>query len=236
MNAIKHRFTLDMHSVQSQISIPITLGDTARVLYISLSDGGLPYIIEEGCLAKLEIKRPTGTHLEEFCPVEKNTTIKYEFSQNENTAAVEGIHDCAIVLYDTEGNKICTPRFTMVVSDRVLSADDLVLTDDDKRIVDTIVAVEVLRQEAEKERITAETARQTAETARIEAENQRMKAENERKTAETERERIFEDYKINAPLPQVTTADNGKIMQVTNGIWIANTLDTVLEGITNGTY
>lgn len=236
MNAIKHRFTLDMHNVQSQISIPITLGDTARILYISLSDGGLPYIIDDGCLAKLEIKRPTGTHIEEFCPVEKNTTIRYEFSQNMNTAAVEGIHECAIVLYDTEANKICTPRFTMVVSDRVLSADDLVLTDEDKRIVETIVAAEIPRQEAEIDRIQAETNRKTAETIRISAENQRIEAENERKKAETEREKIFEDYKINAPLPQVTTADNGKILQVSNGKWIAHDLDQVFQEVTNGTY
>lgn len=222
MNSIKHRFTLDMHSVQSQISIPITLGDTARAFYINLSDGGVPYTIEEGCLAKLEIKRPTGTHLEEFCPVEKNTTIKYEFSQNENTAAVEGIHECAIVLYDTEANKICTPRFTMVVSDRVLSADDFVLTDEDKRIVDAIVAAETSRQVAENERGKAETARQTAENARI--------------SAETQREKTFEEYKTKVPLPQVTTADNGKILQVANGAWIANDLDTLFREVTNGSY
>ncbi len=222
MNAIKHRFTLDMHSVQSQISIPITLGDTARVLYISLSDGGLPYIIDDGCLAKLEIRRPTGTHIEEFCPVEKNTTIKYEFSQNENTAAVEGIHECAVVLYDVEANKICTPKFTMVVSDRVLSADDLILTDEDKRIVEAIVAAEVPRQEAEKERIQAENARQTAETARAEA--------------EIKRETIYEDIKTKIPLPQVTEADDGKILQVANGAWIANDLDTLFGEVANGSY
>ena len=194
-----------MHSVQSQISIPITLGDTARVLYISLSDGGLPYIIDDGCLAKLEIKRPTGTHLEEFCPVEKNTTIKYEFSQNENTAAVEGIHECAVVLYDVEANKICTPKFTLVVSDRVLSSDDLILTDEDKRIVETIVAAEIPRQEAEKERIEAENARQAAETARTEAEQIRQSG--------------FDNYIERCQIPPITDSDNGKFMRVVDGKW-----------------
>lgn len=214
MNYIKYRFTLDMHAVQSQISIPVTLGDTARTLYVSLSDGGLPYIIEDGCLAKIEIKRPSGTKLEDFCPIEKNTTIRYEFSQNENTAAVEGIHECNIVIYDTDGSKICTPRFTMVVSDRVFSADDLILTDEDKRIVEAIVAAEVPRQNAELERIAAENARQAAEA-------QRAEAEVERASVELERKKLYERYEKNAPLPIVSEEDEGKVLQVVNGIWSA---------------
>lgn len=212
MNYIKYRFTLDMHAVQSQISIPVTLGDTARTLYVSLSDGGLPYIIEDGCLAKIEIKRPSGTKLEDFCPIEKNTTIRYEFSQNENTAAVEGIHDCNIVIYDTDGNKICTPRFTMVVSDRVFSADDLILTDEDKRIVEAIVAAEVPRQNAELERIAAENARKAAEEARAEA-------EEERASADQQREDGFNDYIERCQIPPITDNDEGKFMRVQNGKW-----------------
>ena len=212
MNYIKYRFTLDMHAVQSQISIPVTLGDTARTLYVSLSDGGLPYIIDDGCLAKIEIKRPTGTKLEDFCPIEKNTTIRYEFSQNENTAAVEGIHECNIVIYDTDGSKICTPRFTMIVSDRVFSADDLILTDEDKRIVEAIVAAEVPRQNAELERIRAEQVRQEAEEARA-------AAEEERATADQQREDGFNDYIERCQIPPITDSDEGKFMRVQNGKW-----------------
>lgn len=143
MNSSKFRFVLDLHSTQSQISIPVTKGDTARVWYISLSDGGQPYIIEDGCLAKIEIKRPTGTSLEAFCPIEKNTTIKYDFAQNEitkNTAVVDGVHDCSVTIYDAEGKKIGSPRFSMVVSDRVVNRDDIELTDEDKTIIDAMLA------------------------------------------------------------------------------------------------
>ena len=66
MISSNYRFMLDLHSTQSQISLPVTLGDTARVWYISLADGGVPYIIEDGVLAKIEIKRPTGTFIEAF--------------------------------------------------------------------------------------------------------------------------------------------------------------------------
>ena len=166
MNYSIHRFSLDMHSVQSQISIPVLLGDTSRELRIVLSDGGNPYIIKDGCLAKITIKRPTGTHLEEFCSIEDNTTIVYPFDQNENTAAVVGIHDCDITLYDLEGKNIASPKFTMVVSERVLKKDDITLKDEDFTAVNAMVKAEAERQSAENVRGSAEAARISAEEER----------------------------------------------------------------------
>ena len=48
MNSSKYRFTLDMHSSQSQVSLPIVLNDTARKLYISFSDGGNDFVFNPG--------------------------------------------------------------------------------------------------------------------------------------------------------------------------------------------
>ena len=142
MNSSIYRFTLDMHSAQSQISIPAMLGDTGRTLRINLSDGAIPYVIADGCLAKIAIVRPsetnTRTRLEEFCVIENNSTIVYPFSAN--TCAVEGIHDCDITLYGTDGNIITTPRFTMVVSERVTNFDDIVVTDSDRNYLDATLA------------------------------------------------------------------------------------------------
>ena len=70
MNYSIFRIPLNLHSVQSQASVPVFLGDTSIQLRISLSDGVKPYMITDGCLAKISIKRPTGTHLEEFCSIE----------------------------------------------------------------------------------------------------------------------------------------------------------------------
>ena len=172
MNTSNYRFTLDLHSTQSQVSLPVTKGDTARALYISLSDGGLPYLIEEGCLAMLSVKRPTGTHLEEFCVIESSTTIKYDFEQNPNTAVVEGVHDCSVTLIDANGREIASPRFTMIVSDRVVNSDDINLTDEDATAVQAMIAAEAARQEAEQGRVNAEAARQEAEHGRVETLNQ----------------------------------------------------------------
>lgn len=180
MNSSNYRFTLDMHSAQSQVSIPVMVGDTGRTLRINLSDGSNPYAIADGCLAKLSIKRPIGTRIEEFCIIEGNTTIVYPFS--ENTCAMEGIHDCDITLYGLDGNVITSPRFTMVVSERVVKSDDIVLTATDLTAVDAMLVEEAKRQAAETERIAlfqsyVSQARAYAEEARLYAEQVRTYAE-----------------------------------------------------------
>ena len=162
----KHRFTLDMQVAHSQIAIPVTVGDTAKTFYISLTDGGEPYKIADGSLAMLTIRRPTGTYLQAFCPIRNNATIVYDFQQNANTAAVEGIHNCELTLYGLESEVVSTPKFTMVVSKRVVNGDNLNITDEDRSAVDAMIAAEASRQSAEYARIEAESDRVDAEEAR----------------------------------------------------------------------
>jgi len=204
MNSSKFRLTLDLHSIQSQYAIPVLVGDTNVTLLMSLTDGGVPYIIEDGCLAKLSVKRPTGTHLEEFCAIRNNAVVEYPFRQNENTCAVEGVHECDLTIYGLDGEKISSPRFTMIVSPKVLRSDDIVLTDKDYTAVDAMVSAEAKRQVAETGRVTAESERVTAEAARADAEagreetlnsilaneQSRIEAENTRVNNEAERLRV----------------------------------------------
>ena len=186
----KHRFTLDMQVQHSQIAIPVTVGDTGKVFLINLSDGGVPYKIPDGSLAMLTIHRPTGTHLQAFCPIESDSTIVYDFMQNENTAVVEGIHDCELTLYGhVSGSVVSTAWFTMVVSARVVNSDDLNITDENRSAIDAM--------------IDAEASRQSAELARINAESGRVDAENRRSVAEQARQSYHEEL--------VKRVDNGEI-------------------------
>lgn len=187
MKSLIHRFTLDMHSTLSQISIPVMLGDTCREFRFILSDSGNPYIIQDGCLAKISIKRPSESHLEEFCAIEDNTTIVYKFEQNTNTAIEEGVHDCDVTLYGLDGRHIATPKFTMVVSERVINSDDIVLTDEDYTAVDAMLSAEAQRQNSESQRNKNEASRALAESGRVNAETQRAEAEAQRVKAEEER-------------------------------------------------
>ena len=179
----KHRFTLDMHVAHSQIAIPVTVGDTGKIFYINLSDGGEPIKIADGSLAMLTIRRPTGTRLQAFCPIESDSTIVYDFMQNENTAIVEGVHDCELTLYGgVSGSVVSTAWFTMIVSARVVNNDDLNISDEDRSAVDAM--------------IDAEASRQSAELARINAESGRVSAENERQAYHEELKSLVESGEI----------------------------------------
>ena len=169
-----NRFILDLLSTQSQISIPISLGDTAREWLITFSNGGEQFVLEDGTLAKIEIKRPTGTFIEKFCTIVNNTTVVFEF--DDKTAVVEGVHRINVVLYDAEGKQIGSPNFAMVVSARVIDNDDINLSDDDLKIIDGIVAAEAVREANETTRINNESLRASAEASREAAESARQKA------------------------------------------------------------
>ncbi len=150
MNFSNFRFTLDLHSLHSQTSIPAMLGDTGITWHINLCDGGKPYLIADGCLAKISIKRPTGTYREAFCEIRENATIVYPFEQE--TCAAVGLHNCEITLYGIGGAVLGTPRFSMVVGDRVIKDDDIDLTDQDRAILDAMLVEEAKRQAAEENR------------------------------------------------------------------------------------
>lgn len=136
----------------------------------------------------LTITKPSGGNLYEYCPIQNNATVVYEFSQNSATASEEGIHDCEITLYGRDGRQITSPRFSMVVSGRVVNHDNNNgITDEHIGIVDEIARNEVSRQgaeesraEAESERVKAENVREAAEDERVNAENARVKADEDR--------------------------------------------------------
>lgn len=169
----KHRFTLDMQVAHSQIAIPVTVGDTAKTFYISLTDGGEAFKIADGNLAMLTIRRPSGTYLQAFCPIKNNSTIVYDFLQNENTAAMEGVHKCELTLYGPEMEVLASPWFTMVVSQRVVNGDNLNITDENRSAIDAMLGAEASRQSAEQSRINAESGRVAAENDRVSAEEAR---------------------------------------------------------------
>ena len=195
MNSSNFRFSLDLHSLHSQVTIPAFHGDTSITLYITLTDGGKPYTLAVGSLAKITIKRPTGTFLEDFCMIKDNLTIVYPFAQNEGTCAVEGINECDITVYAPNGGLVGSPRFAIMVAEKVMKREDIIIADEDYKIVEAMARVEGERQLAENGRVEAEDARDDAETARVVAERGRVSAEEERAAeeaarAEAEAERV----------------------------------------------
>lgn len=198
-----HRFTLDIQKLHSQISVPVSLGDTAKTFYITLKDGGEPYFINTGCLAMLSIKRPHGTFLQAFCAIEDNTRIKYDFSENPATAIEEGIHDCELTLTSPDGLQLSSSWFNMVVYERVVNFDDIDITEAQQTLIDAMLKEEATRQ-------ANETARASAETARVNAEIARFNNELDRRAAEQTREEN-ETARVNAEADRANSSLNMKV-------------------------
>lgn len=179
MNTSIFRFSLDLHSLQSQMTIPAFHGDTSITLYITITDGGRPVILTPGSLAKITIKRPTGTFLEDFCMIRNNQTIIYPFAQNEGTCAVEGLNECDITLFSPEGYQVGTSRFAIMVAEKVMKRDEINIADEDYVIVAAMAKAEAERQIAEASRVEAETGRVEAEAGRVSAEEARAEVFSE---------------------------------------------------------
>lgn len=173
-----YRFTLDLQKHQSQISIAVFQYDTAVRLYISLTDGGIPYHIADGCRAVFYGKRPDGADLVHNCMIEGNTRIIYDF--NDQTAYCEGTVDAQICLYGIDGDIITAPRLLIVASARTVNPTDIDLSDKPLSALDQIFASETKRETAELERVEAEEDRVQAEAERVEAEAERVEAEKQR--------------------------------------------------------
>ena len=173
----KHRFSLEIQCAHSQISIPVKVEDTGTKFYIALTDGGKSFKIPDGTLAMLSIRRPDGSFLQAFCPIKNNTIIEYDFMQNTDTAAIEGIHNCELTLSNATTNSvISTSWFTMIVSEKVVNSDSINITTENRDLIHNMLAAEASRQEKE-------TAREAAESDRVNAEEERVLAENARQSA-----------------------------------------------------
>ena len=161
-----YRFTLDVQRNVSQVSLSVRQRDTSRSLAINLTDGGTPYIIEDGCFAVFAARRPDETPIDAECVIENNTTIRYDLDFDERVTAVCGTVDCEIRLFDNEGRLITSPRFIIVVDSRVYGNDEILPEEEGRSVLDEIYGSEARRRANETARIAAEEARTSAETER----------------------------------------------------------------------
>lgn len=182
MNYSDYRFTLDVQIHQAQVSVPVTLGDTARRLCISLTDGRKPYVIAEGCIATFNAKKPDGTVVKNSCIIERNTML-YEFT--EQTTNVEGVVNCDITIYGVDGKVLYSPQFILVVDKKVVRDGEIPLSVSELAAFDSILVAEAARK-------IAEIARETNEEQRQDNENQRQTNENQRFASEIQRKRDFD--------------------------------------------
>ncbi len=119
MEFSKYRITLDMHDISSQVMLNVKQGDSARKIYIGLSDGGKPYMISADCTAVLRAMTPADTILFNDCIIQDNV-IEYELTNL--TCESVGIVECELILYGADSAQITSPRFSLMV-DGIISPD-----------------------------------------------------------------------------------------------------------------
>jgi hypothetical protein len=116
-----YKISLDIHDHGSNVSLKAKKGDTGRLLYITLMDGGRPYIISGECYAVFTAKKPDGNILYNDCSIISNT-ISYAFTP-QTTSAV-GKAECEIKLYGADDKLLTSARFALLVEDTVYNEGD----------------------------------------------------------------------------------------------------------------
>lgn len=122
MNYSKYRISLDIHDTNSQAMLNVKKDDNARKIFFSLTDGGRPYKIAEGCTAIFRAKKPDGTILYNNCTINDNVI---EYTLTSQTSASVGIVECEVTLYGSDSRQITSPRFVFVVEDNLYSDSEI---------------------------------------------------------------------------------------------------------------
>lgn len=123
MDFIYHRISLDIHTAKSQATLKVKQGDTSRKLLITLCENGLPYHIANDCYADFSALKADGNYLFNDCTISGNT-IEYTFTAQ--TSAAVGAMACEITLYGKDGQRITSPRFTIIVEETVYNGEEIV--------------------------------------------------------------------------------------------------------------
>ena len=135
MNKSVYRFTLDIHKTGSQVMLTTKKGSTGRQLKMSLAEGFYPYEIADDCYAVFRAKKADGTILYNNCVIEENIII-YDFT--DQTVSTNGMMDCEVTLYASNGTQITSPSFNILVDETTQEDDDIESSDEYGALTDII--------------------------------------------------------------------------------------------------
>ena len=146
MKVSVYKISLDILESQSQYSLPMKKGDTSREIHITLRVGGMPYEIGEDCFAVFSGKKPDGKPLENNCVIKDNTII---YAITEQTTSASGLVDCEIKLYGAGSGLICSPRFSIIVDERVIGDEKIESTSEFSALTELYIDTKVAIEDAE---------------------------------------------------------------------------------------
>ena len=112
MNPIYYRISVDVKDMISNVSISVKKGETNRRVVITPTDEGNIFDISNYSRAEFFGKRPDDTELSFGCVIQ-NKSIVCDIPIE--ITAIEGTHDCEIILFGDHNTVIELPRFVIVV-------------------------------------------------------------------------------------------------------------------------
>jgi len=113
MNKHNIHFSLDLDRQDSQVYVNVRRGETAAMLFVSLTMSGVPYNIEDGVQAKLKATLPDGAYKEAACDISES---RIEVSLDAEHTGTAGRYRAHFELTGTD-TVLPTPSFTVSVDD-----------------------------------------------------------------------------------------------------------------------
>ena len=147
MNYANYRITLEVQETGSNLILRMKKGDTGRKLYITLTDGGLPYRITPDCFAVFTAVKPDGHIVFNECDLEGNTIV---YPVKAQTVACCGTVRSEIRVYGADGMLLTSACFTLMVDDTVYTeGDDIESSDDFSALSKLLTELQDLKKELE---------------------------------------------------------------------------------------
>lgn len=145
MNSSNYKLSLDVQQACSPVVLEGKLGDTRRTLWISLTDGGVPYTIAGECYAVFTAAKPDGTFIANPCRILGNTIV---YDLTPQTLAAAGYCDCEIRLYGADDGLLTSARFGLLVHEPALGDGDVIQSETEVNALTQLIgdAAQVIRE------------------------------------------------------------------------------------------
>lgn len=132
-----YKISLDIHKPEAQEVLEMKLLDSKRRIQISLTENGKVYQITPDCKAMFSAGKSDGNKIYNQCEIVDNTII-YDVTQQ--TLACLGEVDCEVQLLGSGEAVITSPRFSIIVHDRVYNGEDIVDSEMETDVLPDLIA------------------------------------------------------------------------------------------------
>lgn len=137
MNSSVYKISLDIHTPESQETLEMKHLDSRRKIHISLTENGKVYQITPDCKAMFSAEKPDGNKVYNQCEIDGNTII---YNVTQQTLACVGEVDCEIQLIGGDDDIITSPRFSIIVHERVYNGEDIVDSEMETDVLPGLIA------------------------------------------------------------------------------------------------